>query len=92
MTQFQLDSAVADATGESLDLVQDLGFSLVAHDCDGLEPEDVVLAVVCPSCRRAVSYPGPTRDGALPLAECVPCDLYFAITFAEIFSTTQASD
>lgn len=79
MTQRQLESAVADATGESLDLVQELGFSLVAPERDDLEPEDLVLTVVCPSCRRTVSYPGPMRDGVHPLAECVPCDLYFAI-------------
>jgi hypothetical protein len=88
MTQRQLESAVANATGESLDLVQELGFSLVAPDRDDLEPEDLVLAVDCPSCRRAVSYPGPTRDGSLPLAECVPCDLYFAIEPAAIRTGT----
>ncbi|WP_406699450.1 hypothetical protein V5E97_11335 [Singulisphaera sp. Ch08] len=92
MTQRQLESAVAEATGETLDPVQDLGFSLVATDRDDLEPEDLVLAVICPSCRRAVSYPGPTRDGSVPLAECVPCDLYFAITFTEIISTTRGRD
>jgi hypothetical protein len=92
MTQRQLESAVADATGESLGLVQDLGFSLISPDRDDLEPEDLVLAVVCPSCRRSVTYPGPTRDGSLPLAECLSCDLYFEITFAEISSTTRGRD
>lgn len=79
MTQRQLECAVAEATGESPDVVRDLGFSLVAPERDDLAPEDLVLAVACPSCRRAVPYPGPTRDGSLPLAECVGCDLYFAI-------------
>lgn len=92
MTQLQLDHAVADATGESLGLVQGLGFSLVPPDGDDLEPEDLILAVACPSCRRPVSYPGATRDGSLPLAECATCDLYFGVTHPEIFPTTPGRD
>jgi hypothetical protein len=85
MTQLQLDSAVAQATGESLDLVRDRGFSLHDPGCADLEPEDLVLAVVCPFCRRSTPYPGLTRDGELPLAECLGCDVYFPIAPGEIF-------
>ncbi len=85
MTQLQLDSAVADATGESLNLVRNLGFSLMAPGRTDLEPEEIDLAVACPFCRRAVAYPGRTRDGAMPLAECLACDVYFAIAPEQVF-------
>src|SRR5262249_25135285 len=84
VTQMQLDAAVANATGESLGLVRGLGFSLASLEGDDLEPEDLVLAVLCPFCRSAIAYPGPTHDGAVPLAECPSCDVYFEITPDEI--------
>ena len=89
MTQLQLDTAVADATGESLGLVRGLGFSLASLEGDDLEPEDLVLAVTCPFCRGAVAYPGPTGDGALPLAECPTCDVYFEVTPDAILTTAH---
>src|SRR5262245_52753752 len=92
MTQRQLENAVADATGESLGLVRGLGFRLVAPGRDGLEREDPVLAVLCPSCRRSVAYPGPVPDGSLPLAECLGCDLYFGVTSTEIPTTPPGCD
>ena len=92
MTQLQLDTAVAEATGESLGLVRGLGFSLASPGQDDLEPEDLVLAVACPFCRDAVPYPGPTRDGALPLAECLACDVYFEITPDEIFDARSGRE
>ena len=90
MIQLQLDAAVASATGESLGLVRGLGFSLASLEGDDLEPEDIVLAITCPFCRSIVAYPGPTADGALPLAECPTCDVYFEITPDEI--STKASE
>lgn len=86
MTQLQLDTAVADVTGESLDLVRSLGFSLASLEPDDLEPEDLVLAVICPFCRDTVPYPGSARDGALPLAECDACDVYFEIAVEEVIA------
>ncbi len=77
---------MASATGESLNLVRNLGFSLVSPGQDDLEPEDLVLAVACPPCRLPVVYPGRTPDGSLPMAECLACDVYFAIAPDEIFT------
>ncbi len=85
MTQLQIDHAVASATGESLDLVRQRGFGLVSPGQHDLAPEGFDLAVACPFCRRAVAYPGRTRDGALPLAECLACDVYFAIAPEQVF-------
>jgi hypothetical protein len=31
----------------------------------------------CPLCRRPVPRPGVCADGSRPMAECIPCDLYF---------------
>ncbi|MDR3623065.1 MAG: hypothetical protein P4L85_27175 [Paludisphaera borealis] len=79
MTQRQLEGAVADATGESLAMVRNRGFGLMTPVPPSPAPEGLVLAVDCPLCRRPVAYPGRGRDGLLHLAECLPCDLYFAI-------------
>lgn len=79
MTQRQLESAVADATGESLGMVRSRGFGLMVADRPGPDLEGLALAVDCPLCRRPAAYPGRGRDGLLHLAECLPCDLYFAI-------------
>lgn len=79
MTQRQLENAVADATGESLDMVRNRGFGLMIPDRPGAVPEDLVLTVVCPLCQCSVAYHGGPRDGSSLLAECLPCDLYFAI-------------
>lgn len=92
MTQSQLDTAVAHATGEPLDVVRGLGFSLASPTRDDLEPEDLILAVTCPFCRDAVAYPGPGRDGVLPLAECLACDVYFEIQADEISTRAATQD
>jgi hypothetical protein len=86
MTQAQLDSAVADATGESIPTIRHLGFSVLAGDGGDLEPEDLRLVVDCPFCRRPVAYPGRTRDGSLPLGECEPCDVYFDFGLEEVYA------
>jgi hypothetical protein len=70
---------VARATGETIALVRKLGFGLMTEQPDDLEPEDVNLVVACPHCRRHVPYPGMTRDGALAMAECAGCDVYFFV-------------
>lgn len=86
MTQTQLDSAVCDALGESVHVVHRLGFQVVAHRPDDLEPEDVYPAVECPFCRRAVPYSGRLEGGQWPLAECDRCDLYFEVSADELFA------
>jgi len=77
MTQAQLHTAVARATGEPIGLIRDLGFGLLSERPDDLAPEDVALMVACPHCRRPVPYPGVAGDGALTMAECLDCDVYF---------------
>jgi hypothetical protein len=86
MTQAQLDSAVADATGESLPTVRHLGFSVLAGDGGDLEPEDLRLVIDCPFCRRPVAYPGHTRGGAPPLGECETCDVDFDFGVEEVYA------
>ena len=81
MTQLQLDRAVAAATGESVRAIHCYRFSIAAND---LEPEDLRLVVACPFCGRPAAYPGRTRDGALALAECDRCDVYFDFDANEV--------
>jgi hypothetical protein len=77
MTQLQIDSAVAAATGESPRLIHSRGFSLMARDRDPRRPEPLELVVPCPHCGRFVPYPGPAADGSPVLAECPDCDACF---------------
>jgi hypothetical protein len=86
MTQAQLDCAVADSTGESLDLVHQFGFSLPAV----LEPEDLCLVLDCPFCRRPVPFPGRVRGGDLAQAECLDCDVYFEPREHEVYAADLA--
>jgi hypothetical protein len=87
VTQAQLDSAVADATGESVRIVRHLGFGIVAREGGDLEPEDDLRLVVdCPFCRRPVPFPGRTRDGSLPVGECESCDVYFDHDLDEVYT------
>ena len=92
MTQAQLDCAVAGATGESLQTIHRRGFSIVNNDRDGLESEDPALVLDCPSCGRAVPYPGRCRDGSVALAECLPCDVYFDCDEAEVYTIDPGVD
>jgi hypothetical protein len=89
MTQAQLDRAVAATTGESIITVKNLGFSLMSPRRDTAE-HDVQLALDCPFCDRPVPYPGRTRDGALPMAECARCDVYFDFQPDEVYASASA--
>jgi hypothetical protein len=82
VTQVQLESAVADALGESLPIVRRLGFGAPAGD---LEPEDIRLVIDCPFCGRAAAYPGPAHAGSAPLCECEPCDVEFEFGPGEVY-------
>jgi hypothetical protein len=87
MTQAQLDCAVADATGETLQTIHDLGFSLLTRDQDDLEPaEDLRLVVDCPFCGRPVPCPDRAGDGTPPLAECLRCDVEFPFDGDEVYA------
>lgn len=86
MTQTQLDSQVARATGEPLTKVHFWGFSLMPDQHDDMEPEDLKLVLDCPFCGRPVPYPGRTKDGEETMAECDRCDVYFAFHPDEIYT------
>jgi hypothetical protein len=90
VTQSQLDRAVAAATGEPLRLIRSRGFQLAPRGRDGLEPEDLTLAVACPFCGRQAAYPGPAGDGSIALGECERCDVYFDIVDADVVAAPAA--
>jgi hypothetical protein len=90
MTQAQLDRAVAATTGESIVTVKNLGFSLLSPRHNAAEP-DVRLALDCPFCDRPVPYPGRTRDGVPPMAECARCDVYFDFQPDEVYASVAAT-
>jgi hypothetical protein len=75
VTQRQLDSAVAAATGETVASIRRRGFTLCFRA--EREPENLALVVACPHCRRPVADPGRSRTGAPLLAECLDCNVYF---------------
>jgi len=82
MTQRQLDRAVAAATGESLATVHRFGF---VAPCP-LDPEDLTLAIDCPFCGASAAYPGLAGDGAVALAECDGCDVYFDFQPGDVYA------
>lgn len=89
MTQAQLDHEVAATTGESIQTVHRLGFSVVPDDRDDQESEPLYLVVHCPHCRKPVLYPGQLADGSCPLAECAGCDLLFDFDIEDVSVTTS---
>ena len=86
MTQAQLDSAVAEATGEPLRLIRDLGFSLVSPGPDDRDPEEPGVGVACPTCGRIVPDPGTSGDSTPMMAECLDCDVYFDVAPDEVYA------
>jgi hypothetical protein len=86
MTQTQLISCVASVTGETLRTIRARGFGLVVPEADNHDPEDLRLVLDCPFCRMAVPYPGVARDGSLPMAECLRCDIYFPFALDEVYA------
>jgi hypothetical protein len=85
VTQAQIDHEVAGATGESLDLIHKLGFSLMADDRTDPHPEALYLVINCPHCRRPTLYPGQLADGSYPMAECPGCDALFAFDVLDVY-------
>ena len=77
MTRTQLNHQVARITGEPIDYITALGFSLIRPGGESMEPEDIRLVLGCPFCGRPVPYPGPAAAGSEPMAECERCDVYF---------------
>jgi hypothetical protein len=86
MTQSQLVRAVAGATGESLRTIRGRGFSILPESSRHRAPEDLVLAVMCPFCGRAIALTKRPRS-APSLAECGRCDIEFDYQPADVFVT-----
>jgi ribosomal protein L37AE/L43A len=82
MTRAQMICAVARHTGESVRTVRHRGFSLLTEDARDLEPEEIVLRLDCPFCRRPAAYPGTERH----VAECDHCDLEFDFSADEVYT------
>jgi hypothetical protein len=78
MTRTQLNHQVARITGEPIDYITALGFSLLRPGGESMEPEDIRLVLECPFCGRPVPYPGFAAAGSEPMAECERCDVYFS--------------
>ena len=49
-------------------------------------PRIVHLVTDCPFCGRPAAYPGRSRNGALALAECDHCDVYFDFDANEVYA------
>jgi hypothetical protein len=84
MTINQLNNQVAKITGEPIDYITALGFSLLRPGGESMEPEDIRLVVGCPFCGRPVPYPGSAAAGSEPMAECERCDVYFGFLPQEV--------
>jgi hypothetical protein len=85
MTQQTLDRLVASSTGEAPRTIRRLGFQLQGRPGDGLEPEDLHLAVDCPFCGRPAPIE-PPADVPGALAECDRCDVYFDYRPHEVYA------
>ena len=87
MTRTQLNHQVARITGEPIDYITALGFSLLRPGGESMEPEDIRLVLECPFCGRPVPYPGSAAAGSEPIAECERCDVYFGFDTFEVYAT-----
>ena len=87
MTRTQLNHQVARITGEPIDFITALGFSLLCPGGESMEPEDIRLVLECPFCGRPVPYPGSAAAGSEPMAECERCDVYFGFDVFEVYAT-----
>lgn len=85
MDRTQVSHLIAARTGESLTVIRRLGFQLQVVPLDEPVSEEIHLVVHCPFCRGAVPYPGRSRDGSTPMAECEGCDVYFPFDDRDVF-------
>ena len=92
MTQTQLISCVASATGESLRTIHCPWVQPRHRVAEDLEPEDLRLVVDCPFCRKSLPFPGLASDGSLPMGECLSCDVYFPFETDEVYAAGTIAD
>jgi hypothetical protein len=84
MTRTQLNHQIARITGEPIENITALGFSMLGPDDESMEPEDIRLVLACPFCEQLVPYPGSVTAGSEPMAECERCDVYFGFLPEEV--------
>ena len=89
MTSAQLNTRIAARTGESLAVIRRLGFQLKSQPHEEPVAEEIRLVVHCPFCRGQVQYPGRSRDGSTPMAECADCDVYFPFEDRDVFPASS---
>jgi hypothetical protein len=90
MTRNQVSHLIAARTGESLAVIRRLGFQIKSEPREEPIAEDVCLVVHCPFCREPVPYPGRSRDGSTPMAECERCDVYFPFQDQDVFPASAS--
>jgi hypothetical protein len=90
MTSNQVSRLVAARTGESIAVIRRLGFQIESEPPEPPAAEDVCLVVHCPFCREPVPYPGRSRDGSTPMAECEACDVYFPFRDQDVFPASAS--
>jgi hypothetical protein len=89
MTRAQINRQIAAQTGESLAVIRRLGFQLRPERHEEPAAEELRLVVHCPFCREPVAYPGRSRDGSTPMAECGACDVYFPFQDHDVFPASS---
>jgi hypothetical protein len=89
MTRTRVNHLIAARTGESLAVIRRLGFQVKPKPREEPSLEDLRLVVHCPFCRAPVPYPGRSRDGSAPLAECEDCDVYFEFDDRDVFPASS---
>jgi hypothetical protein len=94
MNRTRVNRQIAARTGESLSVICRLGFQIQPEPREEPAAEELCLVVHCPFCREPVAYPGRSRDGSTPLAECEACDVYFPFRDQDVFpaSTSRLAD
>ena len=90
MTRTQINHQVARITGEPIENITALGFSLLRPGGESMEPENIRLVLECPFCGRPVPYPGSAAAGSEPMAECARCDVCFDFQRDEVYVSVSA--
>ena len=84
MTRTQVNHVIAARTDEPRSVIRRLGFQVQPEPREETSAEELCL-FHCPFCREPVAYPGRSRDGSSPMAECESCDVYFPFRDQDVF-------
>jgi hypothetical protein len=85
MTQFELDHALALATGESPGTIRNRGFSLLTPDQPEID-EEQRLYLDCPGCGSQVRLAEHGLLSLPELAECSRCDVAYPYQYEELYT------